>query len=429
MNFCIHTTKRSYISTQVNEEDVQMTNYFESENTNYKVLISGAGIAGLATAYWLAKYGFIVTVVERADTIREGGYPVDIEGSAIEVTKRMGIETTLRTSHISTDKITFKTPEGQTEATLPLEWIQASGEDGESVELPRGTLANILFEETRKQNIHFLFANSIRTMKANSEDVDVTFQNGKEEVFHYVIGADGIHSNTRDLSLGREEEYIRYLGYNFYGSTIPNHLQLSKEALIQSAPGRSAIFYEIGDGFSVHVLLATKSEKALSAEKGTRSLYQEQFLEKFPEKDWKIPNLKEDLQESTEGYYDMVAQVHLPVWSKNRIAFVGDAAFAPSFLSGQGTSLALIGAYVLAGELATKNDFTAAFSEYETKLRPFVEEKQKSAYESAAILIPATKEDIDKRNHLLTALQSASKQEISKGEPKNISYAFDLPEY
>src|SRR5699024_4207675 len=104
-------------------------------------------------------------------------------------------------------------------------------------------------------------------------------------------------------------------------------------------------------------------------------------------------------------------------------------AFAPSFLSGQGTSLALIGAYVLAGELATRNDFTAAFSEYETKLRPFVEEKQKSAYESAAILIPATKEDIDKRNHLITALQSASKQEISKGEPNNISYAFDLPEY
>src|SRR5699024_11348783 len=87
---------------------------------------------------------------------------------------------------------------------------------------------------------------------------------------------------------------------------------------------------------------------------------------------------------STEGYYDMVAQVHLPAWSKNRIAFVGDAAFAPSFLSGQGTSLALIGAYVLAGELATKNDFTAAFSEYETKLRSFVEEQQNSAYESAA---------------------------------------------
>src|SRR5699024_6848276 len=99
----------------------------------------------------------------------------------------------------------------------------------------------------------------------------------------------------------REEEYIRYLGYNFYGSTIPNHLKLTKEALIQSAPGRSAIFYEIGDGFSVHVLLVTKSEKALSVAKGTRSLYQKQFLEKFPGKDWKIPNLNEDLQESTEG--------------------------------------------------------------------------------------------------------------------------------
>src|SRR5699024_9737222 len=216
---------------------------------------------------------------------------------------------------------------------------------------------------------------------------------------------------------------------NFYCSTIPNRLKLTKEALIQSTPGRSAIFYEIGDGSSVHALLATKSDKALSVEQEPRSLYQEQFLEKFPEKDWKIPDLKKDLQESTEGYYDMVAQVHLPAWSKNRIAFVGDAAFAPSFLSGQGTSLALIGAYVLAGELATKNDFTAAFSEYETKLRSFVEEQQNAAYESAAILIPATKEDIDKRDYLLTALQSASKQEISKGEPKNISYAFDLPEY
>ncbi|GAA4613212.1 FAD-dependent monooxygenase [Actinoallomurus liliacearum] len=371
-----------------------------SGSTRGTVLISGASIAGPALAFWLGRYGFDVTVVEKAAALRGGGYPIDIRGTALEVVRRMGVHSQLREVHVGTRRLTFLNPDGSPITSLrPAALV--GGAEGSDLEVPRGDLAEILYDAVR-DHTEFLFDDSIAALDDHEGGVDVTFRSGAKRTFDLVVGADGLHSHTRRLVLGPEEPFHRYIGYCFAGFTMPDDLGLSHEGVMWNRPGRAAALYAAGDEL-FGILSFTRPEPPFAAFRNPDA-QRDLVASVFPDEEWEIPRMTAAMRASDDLFFDVVSQIHLPRWSAGRVALVGDAAYAPSFLTGQGTSLALVGAYMLAGELATAPDHTAAFTAYERSTRAFVELNQALVTEGNAALFPSTPEALAERNDALRRL-------------------------
>ncbi|MGW7518439.1 FAD-dependent monooxygenase [Streptomyces sp. NPDC054796] len=386
------------------------------------VLISGASIAGPALAYWLHRYGFEVTVVEKADAVRAGGYPIDVRGTALDVVTRMGLLPRLQDAHVDSRKITFLGPDGGPVASVKPEDI-TGGVEGRDIEVRRGDLADALYGAVR-HDVEFLFGDSIDTLQDHEAGVDVTFQGGERRTFDLVIGADGLHSRTRGLVFGPEERYHRYLGSCFAGFTMPNHFGLAHEALVWNVPGRAAILYAVGESDEVHAFLDfARAEPPLDAFREPAA-QRDLVASVFAEDAWEIPRMVAAMRAADDLFFDVVSQIRMPGWSAGRVALVGDAAHAPSFLSGQGSSLALVGAYVLAGELASHDGHSAAFAAYEERTRGFVELNQALATDGGAHLLPSTAEELALRDE---ALRNPSG--VLDDHRQAATTALGLPEY
>jgi 2-polyprenyl-6-methoxyphenol hydroxylase-like FAD-dependent oxidoreductase len=364
-----------------------------------KALVSGASIAGPTLAYWLHRHGWDVTVVEKSTAIRAGGYPIDIRGTALDVLDRMGVLPQVRAAHINTRRLTFVTPGGKIAGRIRAEQL-TGGTEGRDLELPRGKLTTILYDAVR-DDVEWIFNDSIATLDDHGDGVTVTFATGGTREFDVVIGADGLHSNTRRLVFGPEEQFNRYLGYCFAGFTIPNDLGLSHEGLTWSAPGRMAAIYAPGCTSTLHGFLMTSRPQPPLAELGDAAAQRTLMAQVFDGDGWLVPELLDGMRAADDVFFDVTSQIHMPSWSRGRVALAGDAAHAPSFFSGQGTSIALTGAYVLAGELATAADPTAAFAAYEQKTRDFVRLNQALAGTGGTTLAPATNRALWLRNHVL----------------------------
>src|SRR6218665_1773797 len=183
-----------------------------------KVLISGASIAGPTLAFWLAKYGYQVTVVERAASLRLGGQNIDISGPAEEVINKMRIKTAVRDANTGEIGLQFIGQDDQPKASFPKE---AALTGTHELEIIRGDLVSILYDST-KQNVTYQFDDSITEVEQHPDHVRVTFSSGKTETFQLVIAADGIHSSTRELVFGKEPVF-KYLGLYIAYMTIPRH--------------------------------------------------------------------------------------------------------------------------------------------------------------------------------------------------------------
>jgi 2-polyprenyl-6-methoxyphenol hydroxylase-like FAD-dependent oxidoreductase len=386
------------------------------------VLISGASIAGPALAYWLRRYGFDVTVVEKADTLRGGGYPIDIRGTALDVIDRMGLLPELRAAHVDTQRITFLEPDGSPITSIRPE-VMAGGVEGRDLEVRRGDLAQVLYATVR-DDVEFRFTDMITALDEHAEGVDVTFRSGTRRTFDLVIGADGLHSGVRALVMGPEEQYHRYLGYCFAGFTMPNDFGLSHEGLLWSVPGRGAALYAAGDSDHIHGFLNfARAEPPFDAFRDPEA-QRDLVASVFAADGWEVPRLVAAMRTADDLFFDVISQIHLPRWSTGRVALVGDAAHAPSFLTGQGSSLALVGAYMLAGELATAPDHASAFAAYEKATRPFAELNQAMVSEGDAMLFPATDEALAARN---AALRELTAMPADTGRPAHT--ALRLPTF
>jgi 2-polyprenyl-6-methoxyphenol hydroxylase-like FAD-dependent oxidoreductase len=386
------------------------------------VLISGASIAGPALAYWLRRYGFDVTVVEKADTLRGGGYPIDIRGTALDVIDRMGLLPELRAAHVDTQRITFLEPDGSPITSIRPE-AMAGGVEGRDLEVRRGDLAQVLYATVR-DDVEFRFTDMITALDEHAEGVDVTFRSGTRRTFDLVIGADGLHSGVRALVMGPEEQYHRYLGYCFAGFTMPNDFGLSHEGLLWSVPGRGAALYAAGDSDHIHGFLNfARAEPPFDAFRDPEA-QRDLVASVFAADGWEVPRLVAAMRTADDLFFDVISQIHLPRWSTGRVALVGDAAHAPSFLTGQGSSLALVGAYMLAGELATAPDHASAFAAYEKATRPFAELNQAMVSEGDAMLFPATDEALAARN---AALRELTAMPADTGRPAHT--ALRLPTF
>jgi 2-polyprenyl-6-methoxyphenol hydroxylase-like FAD-dependent oxidoreductase len=366
------------------------------------VLVSGASIAGPAVAYWLHRYGYAVTVVEKASEVRGGGYPIDVRGTALEVVRRMGILPQLRGAHVETQRLTFVDAAGSTVASLHPQTV-TGGVEGSDLEVRRGDLARILYGAVA-DDVEFVFGDSIDALTEHAHGVDVTFRSGAQRDFDLVVGADGLHSRTRELVFGPEEQFHHYLGYCFAGFTLPNTFGLSHEGVIWNTPGRAAALYAVRDSHELHgILVFSRPEPPFDAFRDPAA-QRDLVAATFAGDGWEIPAIVAAMREADDLFFDVVSQIRQPRWAGGRVALVGDAAAAPSFLTGQGSSLALVGAYMLAESRASHPDHTAAFAAYERDTRAFVELNQAQVGVGRAALVPVTAEALAQRNEQLRGL-------------------------
>ncbi|WP_213739627.1 FAD-dependent monooxygenase [Bradyrhizobium sp. dw_411] len=401
----------------------------KSRQKSRSVLISGASIAGPALAYWLDRYGFEVTVVERAPSIRVGGYPIDIRGTAMGVIDRMGLRPQIEAAHIASRALTFVDTEGKTIGAIPV-YDLTGNEAGQDVELPRGTLTTLLYGLTRNSNVRYRFDDSIEAIADEGAGVDVRFKSGERQRYDVVIGADGLHSHTRRLAFGPEEPFNHYLGYTFNLFSMPNDRGLSHGAIVYAEAGRAAVVFAVRDNPELFVGLIFATETPPFGARLDKAEQIQRTEAAFADGGWEVPRLLDAMRQADDLFFDTVSQIRMPCWSKGRLAVTGDAAYAPSFRSGQGTSIALVGAYVLAGELAAHDDPADAFAAYERIVRPFVEANQALAIrEAGSLLLPRTQEQLETRNRMLAALQDGHAAKALSGHAREVHSSLRLPDY
>lgn len=393
------------------------------------VLITGASIAGPALGYWLDRYGFDVTVVERAEAIRSGGYPIDVRGPAVDVVERMGLLPQLRAAHIDTRKLRFVEPDKTLVATLIPESL-VGGVIGHDIELPRGDLTSVLYELTRHGAARYRFNDSIEQLHDDGAGVDVRFKSGVAQRFDMVVGADGMHSNTRALVFGPEAPFSRYLGFCFNLFSMPNKLGLSHEAILCAEPGRSGGIYAVGDSPVVTAFLNFAAAEPPFHSNVDIGAQRRRTVEIFANSGPIFRDLLAAMQHADDLFFDTVSQIHMPRWSSGRVVLAGDAAHAPSFLTGQGSSLALVGAYLLAGELAAHEQVEEAFLSYERMARPFVEANQALALrKGGSLLMPRTQEELEARNAALKAMEKSGGASERGDQSRQVHNALALPDY
>ncbi len=300
----------------------------------------------------------------------------------------------------------------------------AGGEEGHDVEIPRGELVEALYGTVRDE-VEFVFDDSVDTLTDHESGVDVTFRSGLRRGFDLVLGADGLHSRTRELVCGPERRFHHYLGYCFTIFTVPNTLGLSHEALIWNAPGRAAALYAVRDSGELHAFLTFARPRPPYETLRDPAARRELVAATFADDGWEIPGMVAAMHRAPDPFFDTVSQIRMPRWSSGRTAFLGDAAHAPSFLTGQGSSLALVGAYLLATSLAAHHgDHTAAFAAYERDARAFVERNQAQVGTGDAALFPTTAEGLERRNQRLRGLTTAPPR---TGRPAHTALALPDP--
>ncbi len=389
------------------------------------ILISGAGIAGPTLAYWLTRYGLSVTVVERAKDLRLGGQSVDVRGAGRAVCRRMGIEDDIRAANTGEKGLRFVDAAGATVAKFAVVKSESRGFTAE-LEILRGDLAKILYERSR-DSTEYIFGDSIVELVNEDDGVTVRFQSGTVRKFSLVIIADGIRSKTRDLVFAGESN-IRELGLYMAYLTIPRIPSDCDWAIWYNAPGGRAALLRPDNAGTMRASLSF-----LSSPDGYDQLdpYQQKLLlkDKFSDAGGCIPRILEALDRSPEVYFDSVGQVKAPAWSKGRIALLGDAAYCASPISGMGTSLAFVGAYVLAGELAKCADHREAFANYEKIVRPYVNKAQQLAPGIPRIAYPKTSVGIWFFNQVLRIASSRSVGAIGRMMSKPKAERITLPDY
>ncbi|GAA2451954.1 FAD-dependent monooxygenase [Streptomyces pulveraceus] len=360
------------------------------------VLISGAGIAGPALAYWLGRYGFKPTVVELAPALRDGGQAVDFRGEAhLTVLERMGVLAELRRIQTGGRTMRFVDEHGRQLLHLPAEFT------GGDVEVLRGDLARVLYEHSLSST-EYVFGDSITSLTETPGGVQVTFRHGAPREFDLVIGADGLHSNVRRLAFGPEERFVRHLGYYAATWQLPNYLGVGRGSVGYNTPGRLAsvggdhrdaakarAFIVFAEPRPAHDRRDPERQKALIADV-------------FGGLGWEVPRLLDSLQYVPDLYFDAISRADVDAWSTGRIGLVGDAACGAT-IGGMGAGTGVVAAYVLAGELALANgDHRAAFTRYESTLRGYAQGCQKGGERTGKFLAPGTAAGLRIRNGLLS---------------------------
>jgi len=365
-----------------------------------RVAISGAGIAGPALAYWLQRTGHEVVLIERAPQFRTGGYAVDFWGVGYTVAERMGILPAVREQGYTFRELRAVDARGRRVSGFSTD-ILLQGMQDRFTTVPRGDLAAAVFR-TIENRVETLFANSISAIDEHESGVRVSFEHGPAREFDLVIGADGLHSVVRELVFGPECQFEKQLGYRVANFEVAGYRPRDELVFVTyTTPGRQVGRFALrGDRTTFSFLF--RSERMAGPEPLDAQERKGVLQQVFADAGWECPQILHAMDQAPDVYYDRVSQIRMGNWSKGRVMLIGDAAACVSLLAGEGAGLAMTEAYVLAGELNRAGlDYRAAFCRYEQLLRPFVEEKQKSARYFASALVPKTRLGVWFRNQAM----------------------------
>jgi 2-polyprenyl-6-methoxyphenol hydroxylase-like FAD-dependent oxidoreductase len=390
------------------------------------VLISGAGIAGPALAHWLSRAGYRPTIVERAPGLRPGGQTIDVRGAARTVVERMGLIDEVDSVRVEERGIAYVDTTGRRRADIPAEAFGGEGIVAE-IEVLRGDLAEVLHEATR-ETTEYLFNDAITAIEQDADGVTVRFQRAAERRFGLVVGADGLHSGVRALAFGPEERFVRPIGCVMAYFTVPNRYRLDGWFEMYNAPGTMVALRPDRDPANVKALLGMTSPR-VPVDRRDPDAQRALLTDTFTGTGWHADQVLADMRNSTDVFYEELGQVRMDRWSTGRVVLLGDSAWCPTPLSGLGTSTALVGAYVLAGELAKAGgDHRAAFAAYESMLSAYVTQAQQLPPGGVSGFVPASRLMITLR--MLTArwmtrwpLRNMVAKEFTKAE------AITLPDY
>lgn len=350
-----------------------------------KILVVGVGIAGPAVCYWLQKFGFYPTLIEKSSFIREGGQGLDIRGAAIDIVKKMDIFKQI--CNLRTQVSCGRYVDIMGNILYEEKGEKFGFRQDEDVEILRGDLIDILMQTI--EGVPCYFNQSVEKVEQNDEECIVYFKDGRTERYDLVIGADGIHSSIRRMVFDKNEYQIKNFGLYLSVFSIPNYLHLSHTEVQCEINQKLISIKSDNDPNTAQVEIMFRSKQALNNPRNLNE--QMQFLrEHFDDFGWEAQELLKWMPNNSDFYFDSVAQVKMNSWTKGRVALIGDAGYCASPLSGQGNNLAMVGAYILAGELdAAKGDYKQAFNRYNDLLHPFIEKNQQlGALVSESFLIP-----------------------------------------
>jgi 2-polyprenyl-6-methoxyphenol hydroxylase-like FAD-dependent oxidoreductase len=357
-----------------------------------RVLISGASIAGPALAFWLGRMGYDVVVIEQAPALREGGYSVDFRGAAHfgVLGKMASLLPHLKSLETGGGAMRFIDQRGRTTMYLPTEF--AGGE----LEVRRADISREIVKQTTGQVV-YRFGESLTSIDQSGDTVRVHFESGASDSFDFVFGCDGIHSNVRRLAFG-DQSFERFLGYYIASWDVLGHDAPRDESVLCNAPGRMIGVTPPGrDGSPAGVMAIFKSSE-LPYSRRDVIRHKDTLRRVFGKMKWRVPELLETLERTDDVFVNTISRATVPNWSMGRVALAGDAAGGTS-IGGMGTGTAIVGAYILAGELSsTPDDFVGAFARYQSRVEPYAAACSKNGETSGNFLAPGSAMSLFLRN-------------------------------
>jgi 2-polyprenyl-6-methoxyphenol hydroxylase-like FAD-dependent oxidoreductase len=346
-----------------------------------RILIVGGGIAGNALALTLARNGLVPTVVEQAAAPRPGGQAVDLRGPSRDVADRMGIMPGIRRRQLHEKGMSFVDSGGNEQVRMPAELFGGNGGVAE-IEITRGDLNQVLMDVV-PEDVDYRYGDHIVAL----DDTEVTFASGLVEHYDVIVGADGVHSSIRALAFGPESDYATHLGgyMSFFTMPTPERIEPGWFTLHSIPGGLAAGIRADADPATAKALLVVRMP-ADPELRNNPAAQRRLIRDRFSGAGWEVPQILAALDSADDFYFDELLRIDMPRWSSGRVVLLGDAGYCGSPLTGQGTAMALVGAYILAGELLSSPD--CAFDRYEAKLRPFVAKAQRPAPGGLAAMAP-----------------------------------------
>lgn len=341
-----------------------------------RILICGGGIAGLTLAWCLEQRGHQLLVVESASRFRNDGYMIDFSGSGYDACERLGLLPALERVHYPISRLAFMDRQGHERFSIRYSVLRKRLFEGRHFNFMRGELAQVL-QDQLEGKVELRFGTTVEAIEQREDHVHVRLSDGSTEDFELVVGADGVHSQVRRLVFGPEDRFARFLGcYTaaFIADSTPSELRDSNAFVSLVVQDRQVAVYPIR-GERLATFFIHRAKRPL--EDFSREAVLQEMRVAYGGLDWIVPELLEGCAQTANLYFDKVMQIELPQWSTGRVVLVGDACQCVSLLAGQGASMAVAGAYVLAEEWEKAGGAVhTALARYEQRLKPAIERMQ-----------------------------------------------------
>jgi 2-polyprenyl-6-methoxyphenol hydroxylase-like FAD-dependent oxidoreductase len=393
-----------------------------------KILISGAGIAGPTLAYWLAHYGMQSTIVEKAPQLRSGGYVIDFWGAGFDIADRMGLMPELDRNGYKVQELRVVNRAGKKITGFPVDAF-ARAANGRFITLPRTDLARSIFD-LLENKVETIFGDSVVQLEQHSNGVHAIFESGLERDFDLVVGAGGLHSRVREIVFGPEKRFEKYLECKAAAFEVEGYRPRDELVYV--------LYTEVGQQVGRFTMRGNRTMFLFTfadrnpADGGDIHSQKALLRRRFGKSGWECPRILDALDGASDLYFDRVSQIRMPkqegLWTRGRVTLIGDAASCVSLLAGQGTALAMVAAYILAGELHRANgNYSEAFAQYQDLFEPFVRTKQEAALRFAGFFAPKSKLSLFLRNQMMKLLKIPWVADLTIG--RDIADKLSLPQY